>query len=96
MTLLHILWISFHFSIDNIVNLYIMHSEYQTGRRSNHLEDAMGDWNDLNNFAQYRRDELAAEAETNRLSVRRQAGKIRLSVLTLAVILLGMIAWWGR
>ncbi len=56
----------------------------------------MGDWNDLNNFAQYRHNELAAEAEASRLTARRRAGQIRLSVVTLAVILLGMIAWWGR
>jgi hypothetical protein len=60
------------------------------------LEDAMGDWNDLTNFAQYRRAELAAEADTIRLTTRRRAGQIRLSMLTLAIILLGMIAWWGR
>ena len=56
----------------------------------------MGDWNDLSNFGQYRRDELAAEAKSRARTTLGRGSQAMLAMLTVAVILLGMIAWWGQ
>ncbi len=60
------------------------------------LEADMNDWHDIANFVRYRHDELNYEADLRRLTAPRRAGQVRITLITLAVILLGMIAWWGR